>query len=149
MVFFVSLVSSSLHSKRGRRSLPHSRSPPLPPSLVCKHITEGRWWGPLSLPPTPDTGGLCPRGPWRPAGTELLCPSLTPRNTGKSMRTHNCLLTATIAPFVSSLPRPALFLLLLRPVSSLRQACGLGPQGRGLEGSTLTPDKDSWANSWL
>lgn len=39
----------------------------------------------------------------RPAGMGLLGPSLTPRNTGKSMRTHNCLLAATIGPFISSL----------------------------------------------
>lgn len=60
--------------------------------------------------------------PRRPAGTELPGPSLTPRNTGKSMRTHNCLLTTTMGPFISSLlsfcRSSDLFLQCSRPVGS-------------------------------
>lgn len=82
-------------------------------------------------------GAFVCAAPRRPAGTELLGPSLTPRNTGKSMRTHNCLLATTIGPFISPLlsfcRSSDLFLHCSRPVGSEPT------QGRALVDPPLTP----------
>lgn len=71
----------------------------------CDHVVKPQDLLTHPLPP-PDTGAFCLP---RPSGTEQLSSSLTPHNTGKSMRTDNCLLITTI-PF--SLPSLDCFWLL-------------------------------------
>lgn len=101
------------------RRLPTLRSPAPP---MCKHITECRSGGRYRCHRLLTQAAFVRAAPRRPAGTELLGPSLTPRNTGKSMPTHNCLLSATIAPFILSLlsfsGSSDLFLHCSRPVGS-------------------------------